>query len=364
MQFLWGGVLALMIVSAGAVNAAPTANSIYVDGTKVNGAAYKIEGNNYFKLRDIAAMVNGTDKQFSVTWNNAEKRIDLTTSTPYTTVGGELGAMPSGTQNATLSNAVVYKNGAKAAYTGYNINSNNFYKLRDLCKDMDIGVKYDESAKRVDILTTVGYGKEDTAATPEQPTTPTTPDNSSNSNGNDEDYETVADYRQPGDEGIRSVNMGGTMSGPRYKFYPSYNHYSAQYQNLLDTCGEEIITKTIYYYTYCGQTQEDSTLSGFPMEVDVMDDRIESNTWYLAETIYVNSGEGSFELKMPKSIYEKILSGDDGVLMVRGTAIENGGMKTVINGKTYQLHSNRVSASAVRESKPAKMRFNMSYYGD
>ena len=374
-MFMIGVVSAALLTSAGAVNATPTKNTIYVDGTKVNGAAYMINNNNYFKLRDIAAMVNGSSKQFEVSWNETNKRIDLTTNKAYTVVGGEMALPSNAAKTAKESKASVFKDGNKADYTGYNISDNNYYKLRDLCKDMNIGVKFDLATNRVDILTTVGYGEEDNAGntteptTPPESTTPTTPtkptpDNSSNSNDGDEDYETVADYRQPGDGGIRSVNMGGTMSGPRYKFYPSYNHYSAQYQNLLDTCGEEIITKTIYYYTYCGQTQEDSTLSGFPMEVDVMDDRIESNTWHLAETIYVNSGEGSFELKMPKSIYEKILSGDDGVLMVRGTAIECGGMKTVINGKTYQLHSNRVTASDVRDTKPTKMRFNMSYFVD
>ena len=264
----------------------------------------------------------------------------------------------------------VYVDGKKENCAAYNINENNYFKPRDIAEAFNIGVKWDATNQRVDVLTNVGYGEEDNAGNtteltaPTEPTTPTTPDSSSNSSDGDEDYETVADYRQPGDEGIRSVNMGGTMSGPRYKFYPSYNHYSVQYQNLLDTCGEEIVTKTIYYYTYCGQTQEYGTLSGFPMEVDSMDDRIEHNTWHLAETIYVDSGEGSFELKMPKSVYEKILSGDKGVLTVRGTSIEYSGMKAVINGKTYQLHSNRVTASDVRDTKPTKMRFEIDYYGD
>ena len=76
----------------------------------------------------------------------------------------------------TESKALVFKDGTKAAYTGYTIADNNYYKLRDLCKDMDIGVKYDNATKRVDILTTVGYGDEDSATTPTEPTTPTTPE--------------------------------------------------------------------------------------------------------------------------------------------------------------------------------------------
>ena len=85
-MFMIGVVSAALLTSAGAVNATPTKNTIYVDGTKVNGAAYMINNNNYFKLRDVAAMVNGSTKQFEVSWNETNKRIDLTTNKAYTVV--------------------------------------------------------------------------------------------------------------------------------------------------------------------------------------------------------------------------------------------------------------------------------------
>lgn len=160
-------VIAAALPTAGAVNsvtAIPTGNSIYVDGVKVNGAAYKIAGSNYFKLRDIAAMVNGSEKQFEVVWNSANKRINLTTGTAYTAVGGEL-ALPSAQSKAAVkTSAVVFKDGSSVNYTGYNIDSNNYYKLRDLCKDMNIGVTFDAASKRVDIVTSKGYTEDSTAA--------------------------------------------------------------------------------------------------------------------------------------------------------------------------------------------------------
>lgn len=364
-MFMIGAVSAALLTSAGAVDAKPTSHSVYVDGKQVNCAAYAINRNNYFKLRDLAAMVNGTEKQFEVTWNENQKAISLLSNKPYTIVGGEMGAVPAGAKDAKVTSSVIYKDGKKENYAAYNINDNNYFKLRDIAEAFNIGIKWDATTQRVDVLTNVGYGEENTGTTspeePAKPTTPTTPDSSSNSSNKDEDYQVISDYRQAGDEGIRSVNLGGTVSGPMYIFYPSYDHYSAQYQNLLDTCGEDIITKTIYYNTYCSQTGEDGTLSGFPMEVNVVDDRLKENTWFLAKTIYVDAGEGSFELKMPKSIYEKILSGDRNVLMVSGSAIENGGMRTVINGNTYQLNGNPVVASDVRDSKPTRVRFSMSY---
>ena len=359
------GVSAAMLVAAGAVNATPTGNTIYVDGVKVSGAAYMINNNNYFKLRDIAAMVNGTDKQFEVTWNNDSKHIELVTGKAYTVVGGELALPSAKTKDAKLSSAVVYKNGSASGYTGYNIGGNNYYKLRDLCKDMDIGVKYDNATKRVDILTTVGYGKEDTTTpttptTPEQPTTPTqptTPSKPTTGAQRDDVGPRDTDLRQANDKGIKSVNMG-LADDPMYWFYPSYGMYSAEYQDLLDTCGEKIITKTIRYYTECSNAGLKGVLGGFPMQITAKDSRL-SGTRPVIMTLYIDKGEGSFEFKMPESLYEKTLAGED-VFSVMGTSIEYPSMKTVIDGKTYDIYGADIDSSDVRDTNPTRMRIDLS----
>lgn len=351
-----------------AANATPTGCAIYVDGKQVNGAAYMINSNNYFKLRDIAAMVNGSAKQFEVSWNQAGKRIDLTTNKAYTVVGGELALPSNATKSATESKALVFKDGSKAAYTGYTISDNNYYKLRDLCKDMDIGVKYDNATKRVDILTTVGYGDEDSATTPTEPTTPTTPEQPTTPTQpttpskptTDTRREDVGpndiDYRQAGDKGIKSVNKGSSELS-LYVFYPSYGMYGAEYQNLLDTCGEKIITKTIHYYTECSNAGLKGVLGGFPMQITVNDSRL-SKSGLTAMTLSIN-GEGSFELKMPESLYEKTLAGED-VFSVIGTSIEFTSMQTVIDGKTYDIYGADIDSSDVRDANPTRMRIDLS----
>lgn len=354
-----------------AAAATPTGCAIYVDGKQVNGAAYMINSNNYFKLRDIAAMVNGSAKQFEVSWNQTEKRIDLTTNKAYTVVGGELALPSNATKSATESKALVFKDGTKAAYTGYTISDNNYYKLRDLCKDMDIGVKYDNATKRVDILTTVGYGKEDTATTPttptepttpttpEQPTTPTqptTPSKPTTGTRREDVGPNDIDYRQAGDKGIKSVNKGSSELS-LYVFYPSYGMYGAEYQNLLDTCGEKIITKTIQYYTECSNAGLKGVLNGFPMQITVNDSRLSKNG--LPVSTFIAEGEGSFELKMPESLYEKALAGED-VFSVIGTSIEFTSMKTVIDGKTYDIYGADIDSSDVRDANPTRMRIDLS----
>lgn len=47
-------------------NAALSANSVLVNGEKVAFDAYTIDGFNYFKLRDIAAALTGSDATFDV----------------------------------------------------------------------------------------------------------------------------------------------------------------------------------------------------------------------------------------------------------------------------------------------------------
>lgn len=368
--FIVGSLLAVMVTAAGAVNATPTENTIYVDGTKVNGAAYMINDNNYFKLRDIAAMVNGSAKQFEVSWNETAKRIDLTTNKAYTVVGGELALPSSVAKTANASNASVFKDGGKVDYTGYNIADNNYYKLRDLCKDMDIGVKYDLATNRVDILTTVGYGEENNAGnttkptepttpteptnpvTPTEPTTPTTPSTSDKIGPSD------IDYRAAGDEGIKSVVL--SAYDPHYIYYPSYGKYSADYQNLLDTCGEEIVTKTVSYYTYCSQTDQKSVLAGYPIQILVKDERLNKETRVCAMTYYISNPEGEITIKMPKSIYERALSGEDGVFRVLGTFIERSNSHALINGQEYQINPIDFSKTDLRPERPTAMELTLT----
>jgi hypothetical protein len=73
-----GGELADATV-ASVTSATPSASLLVADGLQRACSAYNIGGNNYFKLRDIAAIVN-----FSVDWDSAAQTITLDTSKGYT----------------------------------------------------------------------------------------------------------------------------------------------------------------------------------------------------------------------------------------------------------------------------------------
>lgn len=165
------GLALTLIATAGAasVTAKPSTHKVFVDGVQANVAAYEINDNNYFKLRDIAAILSGTSAQFEVNWDEATGSITLTDDKTYTPVGGELGAIPAGNQAADDSTAAVYRDGTQVHYTGYEINFNNYYKLRDIAADFDFGVTWDNDKQSVMISTTEGYVPEG-----EEPTEPET----------------------------------------------------------------------------------------------------------------------------------------------------------------------------------------------
>ena len=84
--------------SAG-VTAKPTNSSVFINGIAVDFTAYNIGGNNYFKLRDLAAALNSTEKKFSVRYDGASKRIYLETGQVYSPIGGELETNVNRTEN-------------------------------------------------------------------------------------------------------------------------------------------------------------------------------------------------------------------------------------------------------------------------
>ena len=124
----------------------PTAHvsrhKVTLNGAKADLAAYTINSNNYFKLRDLAKALKGLDSEFEVKWNAAQQRIDLTSRTAYTPVGGEQAVLPAGNKAASLTNASVYLDGKPLNLTAYSIGGNNYFKLRDLGDTLGFGVDW------------------------------------------------------------------------------------------------------------------------------------------------------------------------------------------------------------------------------
>lgn len=137
--------------------AVPSSSTVLVNGKLTAFDAYNIDGSNYFKLRDLAYVLNGTGKQFQVGWDGAANAISLTAGEAYTAVGGEMSAKGSGTQTAKPTSSRILLNGQQISVTAYEINNNNYFKLRDIGSAFNFGVDWDGEARTISIDTTKEY---------------------------------------------------------------------------------------------------------------------------------------------------------------------------------------------------------------
>lgn len=144
-------------VATAAVAASPkiekSTHAVSVDGKAVKPQGYLIGGENYFKLRDIAYILKGTDAKFNVTWNGAQQKIALTSGQNYKTVGGEMASSETTIKSSSVSTATIELDGKKISLTGYNINQNNYYRVRDIASALDFGIGYDSPTRTVLIET-------------------------------------------------------------------------------------------------------------------------------------------------------------------------------------------------------------------
>lgn len=145
-------------ISVSAIDATPTASSVFVDGEKIEFDAYLINDNNYFKLRDLAYTLNGTPKQFEVGYDGAANAISLTSGIPYTVVGGEMTHSDSVKAETPIpTNSRITVNGAETEFTAYLIGGNNYFKLRDIGEAMGFDVDWDSAQNAIIINTSADY---------------------------------------------------------------------------------------------------------------------------------------------------------------------------------------------------------------
>lgn len=149
------------------VKVVPSTHHVEVNGKEVNPQAYNIGGYNYFKLRDLAYLLNGTTMSFNVTWDSANKAVNMISGQAYTIVGGEMTVASTTSLRVQESTAKVLLNGSSVSIKGYSINGNNYYKIADVSSAIGFTAAYESASKTVQIITPPAAEPE-----PEQPDEP------------------------------------------------------------------------------------------------------------------------------------------------------------------------------------------------
>ena len=147
-------LLACLPVAALAYDVVLSPQNLSVDGQLIDCEKYNIDGSNYFKLRDLAYILMGTDAQFGVSYSAEENSILIVPGMPYEPVGGELEPGADKSSSAVPSaQSVLLNNARPEGLSVYNIGGNNFFKLRDLAPLLGFTVDYDADTNTAVILT-------------------------------------------------------------------------------------------------------------------------------------------------------------------------------------------------------------------
>lgn len=158
----WGmSILPLHVYASPSYEAKKSTSLIQFDDQLLNFDAYSVNSNNYFKLRDIAFILNNTEKEFSVEWQKQNDIVVLKTGEPYIPVGTEMAVSSSqATQTAIPTASEIILDGQRIEITAYLINGNNYLKLRDLGGALNFGVNWNDETNTVQISSYKGYGDE------------------------------------------------------------------------------------------------------------------------------------------------------------------------------------------------------------
>lgn len=140
-------------VAAEVVSGEKTFQPVLLNGEKVEIGSYLINERNYLKLRDVAALLVGTESLFNVDWDQATGNVIIETGKPYVRLATDLVPLADGKISGVKGNINVLLNGNLVQIETTLINENNYLQLRQLGEVVGFGVDWDEKTSAILITT-------------------------------------------------------------------------------------------------------------------------------------------------------------------------------------------------------------------
>ncbi len=131
------------------VDAVKNTKKVTLDGEEVKIGSYDVEGYNYLKLRDVAAILNTKKCQFNVGFDKPTKLITVELAKGYEKVEGDLAEIKDEKAKAMVSVKKILVNGEEKEIKTALINEYNYMQLRDLGALVGLGVDYDAKNKTI-----------------------------------------------------------------------------------------------------------------------------------------------------------------------------------------------------------------------
>lgn len=126
-----------------------------LDGNMIYLPSYKIKGNNYVKLRDLAFILSQSDSCFNIYFDPGQSLITLKSKEKYESFANDLEPISTMKANARLSSQEIVIDNNKVYLDTANIKNNNYIRLRDLAQYLDFRIDYDDFSKSVTIYTSL-----------------------------------------------------------------------------------------------------------------------------------------------------------------------------------------------------------------
>lgn len=135
------------------VNAVKSSQKVSVDGKTVEIDAYNIDGSNYFKLRDVAVILSGTEKEFDTGYDEDQKLITIELEKPYSKASDGVSTITKEKAEGVEKEIKFIMDNLEYYAHPVNIDGSNYLKLRDLAKIIGFSLEYDEAKKEILIET-------------------------------------------------------------------------------------------------------------------------------------------------------------------------------------------------------------------
>lgn len=123
-----------------------------LNGKTLNLESYNINGNNYFKLREIAKLLRNTDKKFDIDFIKEKNTIEIKLAQRYKSSNSESKKDGFHKKTSKSTHKITINKKPKKSKS-YLIDSSNYFKLRDLADIVGFDVDWDNREKIVIINT-------------------------------------------------------------------------------------------------------------------------------------------------------------------------------------------------------------------
>ena len=127
----------------------PSGANLILNGESMPLNAYLIGGSHYFKLRDIAFLLQDTKSRFDVTWDRETGAVKMITGVSYPYNGNIQGDVGEETRKCSLSPSQFFLDDEEYMLEAYLIGGNNYFKLRDLGELLCFDVDWEEATRTV-----------------------------------------------------------------------------------------------------------------------------------------------------------------------------------------------------------------------